>query len=313
LDHIIKTLKCLGIYYKETKKEHVFQEISDKPFVYEIPVKSFSASVNATFSALFKKGTSKIIDPTEEAEFYDILDFLKKAGAEIKFQGNQLIVKGKAKLKGTEYKTMNDRQDFATWVSAALTTNSQIEITDIDYKKMRLEQMENVLNNMNISLYYSKDSCLVPSQLISIKPTEIFAGKYPDFQTEWQILFSPLLTQIKGKSRVVEKIFPNRMQHWKELEKMGVKYKYIESKIIPEYPHTAKGKRPPNAVEVTGPVKLKGAKVEAQDVRCGAALIIAGLAAKGKTEILNIEHIERGYENIVKRLQELGVNIEISE
>jgi len=313
LDHIIKTLECLGIKYKETRKEHTFSRTSDRPFVYKIPVKSFSASVIATFCALFKEGTSKIITPTEEAEFDDILEFLKKAGAEIKSQGNQLIVKGGTKLKGIEYTTMNDRQDFATWVSAALTTNSEIEITNIDYKKMRLEQMNDVLNKMNISLYYSQDSCLVPAQIEKIKPTKIFAGKYPDFQTEWQVLFSPLLTQIKGKSRVVEKIFPNRMQHWRELGELGAKYKFVKSAILPEYPHTGPEKRPPNAVEVTGPVSLKGAKVEAQDVRGGAALIIAGLAAQGKTEISNIDHIERGYEDIVGRLRAVGADIAITD
>lgn len=332
---IIRTLNQLGIKCNEEKDTFIFSKVSDKPFKFVVPVESFSASVLTTFCALFKNGESKVFKYTPDAEFADIIEFLQRAGAKIKKNEDSLIIKGNANLNGIEYTTMGDRHDFATWVSAALITNSQIEIQNIDYKKMRLDAMDKVANQMGINLEYSENSCLVKtnlSELISptsptvrresrrnkvktdkggLKPVSIHAGRYPDFQTEWQVLFSPIFTQIKGKSRVVEKLFPDRMQHWKELEKMGAKFKFIKTEIIPEFPYTGTGKRPPNAVEVTGPVKLKGAKVQAQDVRSGAALIIAGLAAEGKTEISDIEHIERGYEDIVGRLQKLGAKIEI--
>lgn len=157
---------------------------------------------------------------------------------------------------------------------------------------------------MNIQIKFNENSCQIDPQLRLIKPTNIYAGRHPDFGTEAQVLFSPLVTQIKGTTKIIDKVFQNRMRHWNLLANMGAKYKYFTDSLVPEDKN-----HNPRAVSVTGPTKLCGTEVDARDVRTGAALIIAGLIAEGQTTITNIDHIQRGYENIVERLQSLGANI----
>lgn len=307
----IKTLEEFGIGNKEKENEYEFFIVSKGPFSYHVPVSSYSATANAIYAALFKKGESKIIDYTREPILEFVLEAMRKAGASIKQSKDMLVVKGMEKLHGIEHKNVSDRHDFMTWIFAALSTNSKLMIENVNYEDMRLEQMEKVINNMNIKLKFDKDICLVKPQIKTIRPQNIKAGRYPDFQTEWQVLLSPLLTQVKGSSKVTELLYPDRMKHWKELRKMGVKVKLERSEKAPLLPSDQKEKTTPNVAEITGPQKLHGAKVHANDVRAGAALVIAGLLANGKTEITGIEQIKRGYEDIKKRLKSLGVKIDI--
>jgi UDP-N-acetylglucosamine 1-carboxyvinyltransferase len=305
---IIDTIKSFGIRCQETNKSYHFERKSFQAFDFTVPVRSFSATVNAVFSALFSEGICKISEITTEPDFLDILEAINKMGAGIIKKGNILTVECKRELHGIDYECVSDRNDFMTWLSATLATNSSFELKNIDYKRMGLEQMEKVVKDMNIKLEFSKNSCFVPAQLDTIKPTTIKAGRYPDFQTEWQVLFAPLLTQINGKSKVIELLYPNRMNHWKELEKMDANYKFLDSKIIPKF-EPKEGEKVCNTVKITGPTKLKGAKVHANDVRSGAALVIAGLVAEGKTEITGVGEIERGYEDLKGRLKKVTVDI----
>lgn len=302
-EYVIQNLQDGGFDYVRKGNVVEFIKVSNKPFIYEVPVRSFSASVNTLICALFKSGKSTIKNVTGEAEFEDIVRFLQKAGADIKKVNQDLIIKGPVKLKGINFRCMYDRNDFATFISAALTTDSEITIRNVNYKRMKLESMQPVLDKMNIRLEFKKNSCVIKSQLTNIKPANILAGMYPRFQTEWQVLFSPLFTQIKGQSEITECIFTDRMRHWDELKKFGAIYEYFKTPKFPEKD------RCPRAVKVVGPAKLKGAQVQARDVRSGAALLIAGLAAHGTTEVSGVEHIERGYEDIIKRFQSLGADI----
>ncbi|MDD3647123.1 MAG: UDP-N-acetylglucosamine 1-carboxyvinyltransferase [Candidatus Dojkabacteria bacterium] len=310
-DKVIQMFRECGINCTETETSFTFRKVSDKPFSYTVPIESFSASVNAVLCALFKNGESRILKPTPETEFKELIDFLIQMGAKINYTEEAITVKGNLPLSGTNYKIMPDRHDFVTWVSAALTTNSDIQIDNVDYKKMRLEQMEKVKNEMGFDLEFSGSSCLVHANTFNLKPLTLEGGRYPAFQTEWQVLFAPVVTQIKGRSRIIELLYPNRMGHWEELAKMGAKFKYINTGKVPEFAihKTALDADTKNAVEITGPQKLIGSKVQALDVRAGAAALIAGLIAEGTTEISGAEHIERGYENIAERLQILGADI----
>lgn len=304
LKDILKTLEKCGIKHKQKSESQITFSLGSKnPFNFNVPVNSFSASVIALFCALFKNGKSTIINFTKVQEFDDILNFLKRAGASIKQDQNKLFVSGPAKLTGTTYKNMGDPHDLVTWISAGLATNSEITIEGIEYKKMKLEVLEKVLDQMNakIDLHSTKD--LLKPQLNKLKPIKIYSGSYPMFTTEWQVLLSPLFTQIKGESRVVETLFANRMQHWSELAKMGVNFDFYKD---PKY-HEVQGN--PRAVKINGPQRLYGANVNARDVRTGATLIIAAMIAKGTTTINDAEHIDRGYGDIKSRLEKLGVKV----
>lgn len=300
---ITNTLKELGINHTRENNQYHFFVDSLAPFEYTVPVRSFSASVNSVIAALFKKGTSKISKITGEADFDDTIRMLMKMGAKIKQEGDILFISGQQGLHGVQFFNMFDRHDFITFLSSALTTNSEITICNIDHEIMKLDALDEVISQMGIQLEYSANSCYVPSQLSTLKPVNIVAGLYPNFITEWQVLFSPLLTQIKGDSKVVETVFANRMRHWEELGKMRARYEFYTDSLYPEAGNN------PRAVRVTGPVELREASVKANDVRAGAALIIAGLAARGKTVVSNTEQIHRGYEHLVERLQLLGADI----
>jgi UDP-N-acetylglucosamine 1-carboxyvinyltransferase len=307
---IIDSSKDLGIDCKETEKEYTFSIVSNAPFICNVPVSSYTVTVNAVYAALFRKGESRIVNFTKEPIFEDVLTAIISTGADIEVRNKELIIKGGKKLGRIDYNNVSDRHEFATWVSAGLSTNSNLLINGVDYERMKLKQLEKVIKSMNIDLEFENNCCKIIPQLKKIQPTTIEAGRYPDFQTEWQVVFSPLLTQVGGKSRVVELLYPDRMAHWKEMKKMGIKSKLSQSIKSPLFaPADEKERITPNVVEITGPQSLYGAKVPANDVRAGAALIIAGLLAKGKTEITGIDQIERGYEDIVERLQKLGVDI----
>lgn len=307
LKQIILTLEKCGVSCKRSTSDVLeFKNESEENFVFDVPVNSFSASVLSLFCALFKKGKSKIRNCTSVCEFWDIVNFLTSAGAKIEVNSNDLMVTGPAKLHSIIYKNMSDVHDFVTFLSAALSTNSDIKFTGIDYSKMRLEYMEKTTDKMNIEVDYGNNSAHVLPQLTKIKSYKIFAGQAPKFVTEWQVLFSPLLTQIRGTTKVVETMYSNRMQHWNEMKKMGANYKFYKDAKYPEQNGM------PRAVRITGPQKLKGAKVIANDVRSGAALVISGLIATGKTQVSGVEHIQRGYENLVERLQKLGATIKYS-
>jgi len=200
---------------------------------------------------------------------------------------------------------MNDPHDFITWLFAGLATNSDIVIEGVEYEKMKLDVLEKILAKMNVDVDLHSPSLILKPQLANLKPVNIFSGSYPMFTTEWQVLISPLLTQIKGESRVVETLFANRMQHWIELAKMGASCSFFKDLKY----HESEGR--PRAVKVTGPQNLQGAEVDARDVRTGAALIIASLIANGKTTINNSEHIDRGYEAVHEKLKKSGVSVYI--
>ncbi len=302
---IIKTLKLCGISAQDKQTSITFTLESTKAFNFDVPVGSFTATVLAVFSALFKNGISRISNYTQVNEFHDILEFLLKAGANIKITPSYLDIMGPTVLTDATYRNMNDPHDFVTCLVAGLATNSEITIEGIQYQKMRLNTLDDVLKMMNINLDLHQDISTLKPQLENIKPISLFAGQYPLFTTEWQVLFSPLLTQINGDSNIVETFFADRMRHWSELEKLGIKFTFYKD---PNYPETNNN---PRAVKISGSQQLKGGNVNALDVRTGAALVIAGLIAKGETQISGIENIERGYENLVGRFRQLGADIKI--
>ena len=300
-------LKEMGIKHC-VKNESVYYSLERKsPIKYKVPKKSFGVSVLATFTALMRRGKSEIVGPCSVAEFEDVINILQKMGARIKYMSDRLIVWGGKHLKGVVYENMHDRHDFITFLSAGLCTESEIEIENVDYQSMKLDCLEDFLYQAGIKVQFNKKTnrCFLrKNKLRGLKPVKIVAKEYPDFVTEWQVIMSPLLGLISGVSEVVEGYFTNRMRQWEELTKFGAKYRFIKH---PDYPEEGGN---PRCVRIFGGVRYKGAKVEAKNVRAGAAMLIAGLAGEGKTVIVDEGgNIDRGYENLDGRLRSLGANI----
>lgn len=307
LELVNKTLFKLGI--KSTRSEGFIQYelMSDKAFNFSIPNRSFGVSVMCLFTSLLRKGVSKFSKPTKNKEFQDVLRLIGKMGGEVIWSDDEMVVNGGEKLKGVSFTNMYDRHDFITFLSAALCTESEISIRNVQYQKMGLDCLQEFIYQSGIKLKFDKRTniChIFKNNLRDLKPVKLVASDFPNFVTEWQVLLSPLFALINGESDIVEGIFFNRMRHWEELGKFGAEYSYYNNSNFPSV------KNNPRSVKVKGVSKLKNAKVLARDVRCGAACVIAALTANGKSEIMDKEdNIKRGYEDFVERFNKIGANI----
>ena len=238
------------------------------------------------------EGETKIINAAAEPEIVDLQNFLNRMGAKIEGAGSNIIkITGVKKLKDVSYNIMPDRIEAGTLLCAVAGSGGKVTL-----KKVIPEHLTSVLHKLEAcgcNLDIKKDMVILeaPKKLNSV---EIKTMPYPGFPTDMQSVFGSMLTTAKGTSIIVENIFENRYKYVNELRKMGAKIT-IEGKIC-----IIKGTR-----------KLYGANVEAGDLRGGASLVLAGLYAKGKTKIDNVEYILRGYEDLDKKLNSLGARISL--
>lgn len=251
---------------------------------------SVGATENIILAATLAEGTTIINNAAMEPEIIDLANCLNKMGAKIYGAGTNIIkIIGVNKLKSIGYKIMPDRIEAGTFLCAAAITGSKITVNNIIPSHIipvihKLEEAGCILD--------VKENYIIIDAPKRLKSIEIKTMPYPGFPTDLQQIFGSMLTTAKGTSIIVENIFENRFKYINELKRMGAKI-VIEGKTA----------------IITGTKKLVGATVEGNDLRGGAGLIIAGLAAKGRTTVNNIEYVFRGYENIDKKLTMLGARI----
>ena len=251
---------------------------------------SVGATENIILSAVLADGTTIINNAAMEPEIEDLANCLNKMGAKIQGAGTNIIkITGVKSLKSIGYKVMPDRIEAGTFLCAAAITGGKVNVKNIVPEHIipvihKLEEAGCKLNvqKTNIEIEAPK----------KLKAVDIKTMPYPGFPTDLQQIFGSMLTVAKGTSIIVENIFENRFKYISELKRMGAKA-------------TIEGK----TVVITGKRKLVGANVQSYDLRGGAGLIIAGLAAKGKTKLDNIDYILRGYENIEEKISLLGGKI----
>ncbi len=253
---------------------------------------SVGATENIMLASCLGEGTTQINNAAREPEIIDLQNFLNKMGAKIQGAGsNKIQIEGVKKLNDVSYNIMPDRIETGTFLCAAAMSqgNIIIENTNINHITPIISKLEEA--NCKLKLEKDKIELKAPKKL---KALEIRTMPYPGFPTDMQSIFVSMLTIAKGTSIIVENIFESRYKFTQELIRMGAKI-------------TIEGK----SAIVKGTRKLYGANVSATDLRGGAALVLAGIVAKGETTIENIEYILRGYENLNKKLENLGVNIKM--
>ena len=253
---------------------------------------SVGATENIMLASCLGEGTTQINNAAREPEIIDLQNFLNKMGAKIQGAGsNKIQIEGVKKLNDVSYNIMPDRIETGTFLCAAAMSqgNIIIENTNIHHITPIISKLEEA--NCKLKLEKDKIELKAPKKL---KALEIRTMPYPGFPTDMQSIFVSMLTIAKGTSIIVENIFESRYKFTQELIRMGAKI-------------TIEGK----SAIVKGTRKLYGANVNATDLRGGAALVLAGIVAKGETTIENIEYILRGYENLNKKLENLGVNIKM--
>lgn len=254
---------------------------------------SVTATENVIMAAVLAKGTTKIHLAAAEPHVQDLCRFLNKMGASISGIGtHDITIKGVNSLKGCEYKVTGDYLEAGTFAIAAALTNGEIEIKGINPD--HLTSFWQKLGETGVNYTIGKSSVVIHPHK-TLKPVrKLRTAVYPSFPTDLQAPFAVLLTQAKGVSKIYETLFEGRLNYLFELEKMGAKFEILN-------PHQA---------IILGPTKLHGVPISSWDIRAGAAMVLAALAAKGTTEISNVGFIDRGYENLESKLKKLGALIE---
>ncbi len=253
-------------------------------------IASVGATVNVMLAAVCADGTTVIENAAREPHIVDMACFLNACGANITGAGTSLIrIRGVKQLRGCTYELAPDMIEAGTYMVAAAATGGTVTVKNIVPKHM--ESVTVKLKEMGIALDISDDAITVcgPEKFRGI---EIKTNPYPGFPTDMQSQFAALLATSSGISKISEGIYRERFKYVPELIKMGADIEVIE-----------------NTAHFNGVATLRGADVKATDLRAGACLVIAGLAADGVTSISNCEFIERGYENLVEKLKMLGANI----
>ena len=255
-------------------------------------VVSVGATINVMLSAVLAEGTTIIDNAAKEPHVVDVANFLNTMGADIRGAGTDVIkINGVKKLSGNKtYSVVPDQIEAGTFMIAAVASKGEVLIKNCITK--HLEPLTAKLVEMGAQVEDNGDEIKVwtdnrPSKAI------IKTQPYPGFPTDLQPQMGVALAIANGTSRIIENIWESRFQYTAELNKMGANI-------------TAQGK----TAFFEGVEKLSGSKVYSSDLRAGAALIIAGIIADGKTEIYNLEHIDRGYENIEEKFRNLGAQIE---
>lgn len=252
---------------------------------------SVTATENAIIAASLAEGKTIIRFAASEPHVQDLCHFLNAMGAKIKGIGNHTLeIEGVKKLKGATYRVTSDYLEAGTLVLAAAITKGEVDILDI--APHHLDIFWQKLREVGVHFELGENAVRVlPGK--ALKAIKIQTAIFPGFPTDLQAPFATLLTQATGTSSIFETLFDGRLQYLYELEKMGLKPKMLN----------------PYQAEFTGPVTLKGADVDSCDIRAGASMILAALAAEGETEISNIYYIDRGYERIDEKLNSLGAQI----
>ncbi|MCY7017345.1 UDP-N-acetylglucosamine 1-carboxyvinyltransferase [Streptococcus sanguinis] len=255
---------------------------------------SVGATINTMLAAVKAKGRTIIENAAREPEIIDVATLLNNMGAHIRGAGTDIItIEGVPHLHGTRHQVIPDRIEAGTYIALAAAIGQGIQINNVLYE--HLESFIAKLEEMGVRMTVSEDSIFVEEQQ-TLRAINIKTSPYPGFATDLQQPITPLLLTANGHGKITDTIYEKRVNHVAELAKMAGKISTSSDQIVYE-----------------GPNQLQGAQVKATDLRAGAALVIAGLMAQGKTEITNIEFILRGYSNIIEKLTSLGADIQLIE
>lgn len=294
IDLHLKGFEALGATITVEKNKYVVEAKELKGANIYLDFASVGATINIMLAAVKAKGKTVIDNAAKEPEIVNVATFLNNMGAKITGAGTSTI-----KIEGVDYlhkcfhEVIPDRIEAGTYIVIGALCGNPLKIDNVipEHVDALLSKLEEIGVDLEIGVDY-----VIVNGGGEYKSTTVKTAVYPGFATDLQQPFSVLLTQCNGKSKVIETIFENRFMHVPYLRELGadITVKNQTSTII-------------------GPTKLKGTSVVATDLRAGAAMVIAALSAEGTTKITNVEHILRGYEQIVEKLTNVGAKIKIKE
>ncbi|MEH1855589.1 MAG: UDP-N-acetylglucosamine 1-carboxyvinyltransferase [Nostoc sp.] len=256
-----------------------------------LDIASVGATENLMMAATLAEGETIIENAAREPEVVDLANFCNAMGAKIKGAGtSRIIIEGVPKLHSVDYSIIPDRIEAGTFLLAAAITRSELLLSPVAPE--HLIPVIAKLRDIGVTIIEDKPEHLHILPAETLKATDIETQYHPGFPTDMQAPFMALLTLAEGDSVINESVFENRLRHASELNRLGADIR-------------VKG----NAAFVRGVPKLSGAPVLGTDLRASAALVIAGLAAEGQTTIQGLQHLDRGYDRLDVKLQQLGAKI----
>ena len=295
IDLHLKGFEALGATVKSEKNKYIVEAEELKGANIYLDIASVGATINIMLAAVKAKGTTIIDNAAKEPEIVNVATFLNNMGAKISGAGTSTI-----KIVGVDYlhkcfhEVIPDRIEAGTYIIIGALCGSPLKIDNIIPE--HVDSIVSKLEEMGIEIEAGVDYVTVLNRDVSIKPTNIKTAVYPGFPTDLQQPFTVLLTQVNGKSKVTETIWENRFMHIPYLKDLGADI------VLKNQTAT-----------IVGPTELKGTNVVATDLRAGAAMVAAALTATGKTTITNAEHILRGYEQIIEKLNGVGASIKLKD
>ncbi|MDC3341618.1 UDP-N-acetylglucosamine 1-carboxyvinyltransferase [Candidatus Pelagibacter sp.] len=291
VDIHLNALSSLGVKYKIV--QGYVHATAPKGLIgnkIRFPKISVGATENLIIAASFAKGTTDLSNCAIEPEIKDLVNFLKKMGCNIKWVGKRSIkIEGVTEVKETSYSVMFDRIEAGTYLVAAAATEGNLKIKNIIPKIIQTEI--NTLKKIGAKIKTTKDEVHIIGNK-KVKSMNIKTAPYPGFPTDLQAQMMVLLCKANKQSIIKEDIFENRFMHVAELNRMGAKI-------------STNG----NKAKVIGNINFEAAELMATDLRASVSLILAALTTKGKSVINRIYHLDRGYENIEKKLKKVGAKI----
>ena len=292
IDLHLRSFEKLGINVVQNYGNIICDAEKIKGEKIDLDFPSVGATENAILASVLAEGITTITNAAREPEIIDLQNFLNKMGAKIIGAGtNEIQITGVKKLKDISYNIMPDRIETGTFLCLAVATKGNLILENTNAE--HITPVITKLQEADCKIEIEKNKIKINSNK-KIKALDIKTMPYPGFPTDMQSVFSAMLTTAKGTSIIVENIFENRFKYTQELNKMGAKI-------------TVEGK----SAIIRGVRKLYGANVKATDLRGGAALVLAGLSAKGVTKVDDIEYILRGYENFDKKLRNINADIQM--
>jgi UDP-N-acetylglucosamine 1-carboxyvinyltransferase len=314
IDRVIKGLKKMGVSIKYNSKDGYFHSYTKdglKGAYYKFSKNTHTGTEALILASVLAKGKTVLENAAQEPEIDELIKLLNFMGAKVKRTKPRTVeVQGVKKLHGTKFKISPDRNEVVTFAIAALLTGGDIFIKNIGVLGLTefITELERAgagfeIKDGGIRFFYSRP----------LLATKVTTAPYPGFMTDWQAPWAVLMTKAKGDSIVHETVYESRLGYARQLRKMGAKVKFFNPEVKnPKSIYNFNMRDDNNlyhALKIKGPTKLHNAVVRVTDLRAGATLVLAALSARGESIILDVEHLDRGYEEFDKRLNKLGASI----
>lgn len=311
IDFHLDALRAMGaVVDKQVNGIHLTAPDGLKGASIELPYPSVGATEQVLLSATLAKGVTELRNAAIEPEIMDLIAILQKMGAIVSVEPNRVIfIEGVESLRGYTHRAINDRNEAASWASAALATNGDIFVEGANQQE--LMTFLNVFRKVGGGFDIQEDGIRFYRELDTLKPVVIETDVHPGFMTDWQQPLIVALTQADGQSIVHETVYENRFGFTDALNEMGADI-VVHKEGLPGHDRRVARRPFEQAAVITGPTKLHAANVRVPDLRGGFSHLIAALTAAGESHITNVGIISRGYEHFIPKLRKLGADFDFA-